>query len=176
MVFSGPRPLAELGRYILIILGFASGYYLLRKIRRITRAAREAALTQTGDVRTLRVPLMGADCPSRASEDRFSDTEVELKEQLQRTEEVECILGRETIREAREAVKHILASNEALHELMNQHTVLDRQERVRTIRQCGHCPNGKLHYVGRNKLDDGRLGLGGLVICDNCGFHETRRG
>jgi hypothetical protein len=104
-----------------------------------------------------------------------ADLEIEKESDTSHLESLrEGDLGYETIDQARLAVKHVLCREKQLRELVDE-TVVDETDYQRPIRSCGSCKRGRLHYVGRMRLPDGRLGLGGLVVCDRCGFHESRR-
>ena len=81
----------------------------------------------------------------------------------------------ETIEEARIAISAILLKKPELRRRLDETTADSKPERKRVTKPCVTCGEGTLHYVGRNVLPDGRLGLGGLIVCDTCGFHTTSR-
>lgn len=80
----------------------------------------------------------------------------------------------ETVAKARDAVAAILSNDPELADHTERTTDRPDPFRLRSVRPCESCPNGKLHYVGRSVLHDGRLGLGGLIVCDGCGKYDKR--
>src|SRR5205085_110587 len=64
-------------------------------------------------------------------------------------------LDYETIDQARLAVEPVLRRNRQLRDLVAE-TVVDDTNYQRPVRACSACKQGRLHYVGRVRLPDGR--------------------
>jgi hypothetical protein len=86
----------------------------------------------------------------------------------------ERIVGEESPEEARDAVRRIAQVNRKVAELMAW-VMPEDPERRRPVRTCPHCDAGRLHCIGRQRLPDGSPGVGGVVVCDGCGYYGGRR-
>lgn len=75
----------------------------------------------------------------------------------------------ETLEEARLAIGKILAEKPDLRVLVENTEILTLAHLKHATRPCNACDTGTKHFVGRNKLPKGRLGRGGLFVCDGCG-------
>ncbi len=87
----------------------------------------------------------------------------------------ERVVGEERLREAWEAVQGVLARDPSLAADLAEEIVRASPERLRPVRTCPRCPEGRLHVLGRPKLKDGSPAMGAFVLCDRCGFYSTRR-
>ena len=83
-------------------------------------------------------------------------------------------LGMESQAQAREILSKVVENSTQLRSLIES-TAPHPEHRRGDIWPCSECGKGRLHCWGRNKLPDGRMGLGSLFICDACSHHETRR-
>ncbi len=79
----------------------------------------------------------------------------------------------ETIEEARRAIANILEQHPALQALVENTEAVSLADITHRIKQCMSCKKGKTHFVGRNRLPKGRLGMGGLSVCDHCGEYDS---
>ena len=87
------------------------------------------------------------------------------------------ILGIETFEEAQKKIEKILSEHPRLRRMIEETTVPWELTHRGYFWPCpgSNCFGGELHVAGRNKLPDGRLGLGSLLICKVCGYQETRK-
>src|SRR5579872_5814388 len=85
------------------------------------------------------------------------------------------IRGQETFEHACVALEKILVAYPRLNELVTDTTIPYPAGKIGNVYLCLNCRVGWLHVAGRHHLPDGRLGLGSLFVCDECGHDEIRR-
>ena len=87
------------------------------------------------------------------------------------------ILGIETFAEAQKKLERILSQHPPLRKIVEETTIPWGLSHKGYFWPCPapNCITGELHMAGRNKLYDGRAGLGNLLICKDCGHQETRK-
>lgn len=85
-------------------------------------------------------------------------------------------LGIETFEEAQKKLEKILSQHPRLRRMVEK-TVPWESTHKGYFWPCPapNCITGEIHVAGRNKLPDGRLGLGSLFICKDCGYQVTQR-
>lgn len=87
----------------------------------------------------------------------------------------ERVVGFESPLDAWAAVQDVLERDPRLAGLIQRARVPDPSTRVRPVRSCSQCTEGRLHPIGGHRLPSGRPGTGELLLCDRCGYYATRR-